>query len=299
MSDGKEPQNFLMPGTPIGEDSRTSSIIPEDLTNNQLETIVDEIYGKIEIIRPEMFRDMPECRGKGWTAPVFSGFWYEWLYQNRIFISCGTVGILHTNNNLLSPDSAAFDMDQRPCNYEEFEHEHMFQLGPAPNWILEYEWSHEIYQQKKGVDKILNYFFNDNYIGSNNTRVEVAWLLVKTQNVHIEAFTRLNPILSFLHVLTTIPFIGIIILQALYVFDWFGQFIGINFSGKAYPEEYPPEDPSIPYLAIYFPNTNPIYYYLRWNKFFSPPENSFFATAPRFPINHLLDRLIGSPVSSK
>eukprot|EP01035_Chromulina_nebulosa_P067014 gene67014-91785_t len=171
-----------MPALPTREDEQT--ILPcsvlEGLEDDVVDNIIEDTYGRIQIMDGKILRDMPEGQSKANIA-------FQWFSQYRCCLdlensnySLGTVGVRFQNGSLLSPDFAVWTQERLD---EVAVASHMMQFAHVPRLVCEIEWSEEIMQPRKGVDKILNHYLDATYLGLPDdaripTAVEEAWLVV-------------------------------------------------------------------------------------------------------------------------
>eukprot|EP01036_Dinobryon_divergens_P026990 gene26990-35695_t len=172
----------LVPAMPVQEDEQTTrpSSVLDDLEEDEIEKIIEDVYGRIQIFDNKILRDMPEGQSKSNIA-------FDWFSNYNIFfemenanISLGTVGVRFQNGTLLSPDFALWT-EERLDGFDVSSH--MMQPARAPKLVCEIEWLEEVHQPRKGVDKIVNHYLSGPYSGSPDdhgvpTAVEKAWLLV-------------------------------------------------------------------------------------------------------------------------
>jgi hypothetical protein len=203
----------------------------------------------------------------------------------------------------------------------------MYEIGTAPTFVFECEWSDEVSESKKGIDKILNYYFATNCVGVpakgsvTPTSVREAWMLVipETPIMTDEKLLKTPPLRWRVR---NVPFIGFLLYFCLsLVFHclngflaeflqlpwikaakierilrkpafaaWF-RWIYICIYDVVEASDYPPANPvGLPYLVVYFRNRphSPLYYHLRPNSIFLPPCESIFGYGPPLPTNLIL-----------
>ena len=167
---------------PVQEDEQTTrpSSVLDDLEEDEIEKIIEDVYGRIQIFDNKILRDMPEGQSKSNIA-------FDWFSKYEIFfqienanISLGTVGVRFQNGTLLSPDFALWT-EERLDGFDVSSH--MMQPARAPKLVCEIEWLEEVHQPRKGVDKIVNHYLSVLYSGAPDdhgvpTAVEEAWLFV-------------------------------------------------------------------------------------------------------------------------
>ena len=312
-----------MPALPVVEDEQTTrpSSVLDDLEEDEVEKIIEDVYGRIQIFEKKILRDMPEGQSKSNIA-------FDWFSKYNIFfemenanISLGTVGVRFQNGTLLSPDFALWT-EERLDGFNVSSH--MMQPARAPKLVCEIEWLEEVHQPRKGVDKIVNHYLNAQYIGSPDdhgipTAVEEAWLMVSRRAGSLpvpDNMQKRSPTPSFL---AKIPIPGInyvcdmlvrwilwnavslqenlhhhrwaVIRAVLWIVREFVRLWSWALFPLLPPHLGPPLDPRQPYLVIFqqrttTADTQPEYYYhFELNHLFLPPRFSVLCYAPPVSTN--------------
>lgn len=314
-----------MPALPKWEDEQT--ILPlsiiDGLEDDVVGNIIEDTYGRVQIMDGKILRDMPEGQSKATIA-------FQWFSQYRCCLdlenanySLGTVGIRFQNGSLLSPDFAVWTHDRLDGVDVA---SRMMQVAHVPRLVCEIEWLEEILQPRKGVDKIVNYFLNAAYLGLPDdtgvpTAVEEAWLVVGRRAGSLpvpDEVRKSTPTPSFLAQLP-LPVVNS-------VCDMLAQFllwtaVGLQESLLRFPRRSslvttviisivrefvqlcswilfpvlrprgdPPVDPRQPYLAIFrrIEPLHPIYYHFEPNCLFLPPDFSVLRSGPPVSTNLIL-----------
>jgi hypothetical protein len=283
-----------LPSLPNEENETSISTIPENVNEVEIENALESITGKVNVVSGHVYLDMPEGWSKACLSLIWGHYYFKWGDDVDIWFAGGTCGTKYQNNSLLSPDLSAWKIVERPFNTETFNFEHMWSDFPAPNWVLEFEWRNELLKEKKGMDKINNYFFNETYVGINGTTVDEAWLLVKAQDAPIRPYRPLSTVFRFLRWIASLFTWFLWILKALDVLIPM-----FNWSGIIRAKHQPPANIDIPYIVVCFRgDIEPYgYYWLEWNTNFIPPNISIFAHAPIMDVNMLLKKLSGKKLN--
>ena len=307
-----------MPTLPKNEDDRTTlpTSVLEGFSEELIENTIEDVYGKVQIMDQTILRDMPE-------GQIKSTIIFEWFSEYSCFLklecakaSCGTVGIRFQNGTLLSPDFAVWTRDR----FDGFNVcAHMMQVARSPKLVCELEWLEEIYQPRKGVDKIVNYYLNQEYFGLPDDRgvptvVEEAWLVVTRRagslsvpdEVHMFSpsksfFAELPiPVLNWvLDFVIQLALWSAVAAQKVFMpmtqFSWVKVVLWVlreftrMWSWGLFPllsARYgPPLDPRQPYIAIYRRGHPPVYYHFELNHLFLPPRFSVLCYAPPVSTN--------------
>lgn len=90
----------------------------------------------------------------------------------------GTSARRYTNGRLLSPDMSVWTKYRPNSPYGRH---HLYEIGPAPNLVLECEWEDAVHQTDKGIRKVQHCYFSETTTGSPDTFgdptiVEEAWV---------------------------------------------------------------------------------------------------------------------------
>ena len=282
---------FEAPTTPVNENETTSVAIPNHAALDIVEAVVEDVPGRVNIVNHVMYRDMPECVAKGAISVTWGRLYGAYMASNRLFSSGGTAGTTYTSGNLLCPDFSVWNLQEPARHQNAGAVEHFMQPSAAPNWILEFEWYSEVHKDMKGVRKVLDGYFNE--VGTNNSRVEEAWVLIKHQNVHLpNKPPRPSAALRAVRWLSYVPFIGVFFFYCLVLLD---ILTGVNtWTGRTRRQNHPPADTAVPYFSIYFRQHNVQhygYYWLHWYETFTAPEPSLFGRAPPVDVNVFLEMM--------
>lgn len=276
------------PVTPKDENETTSVVIPEGASMQEIEQVAEDVLGRINIIDNVMYRDMPDCTTKAGLSTTWGHLFGKFLYKNNIFSVGGTGGTMYLSKNLLSPDLSAWNLNEVIRHQDPGVAEHLMRFGAAPNWVLEFKWEGELNKPHKGIRKVLDHFFNE--VGTNQSRVEEAWVLVKRQDVPVH---NMPPPPSFL--LRTVrgwsyvPYIGVFFFVFLLLLDILTGTQG--WTGRSRRRTTPPADPAVPYIIMYFrqhAEQRYGYYWLHWHEDFHAPAPSLYYGAPPVSVNPLL-----------
>ena len=314
-----------IPALPVHEDEQTTlaSSVLDDLEEDEVEKVIEDVYGRIQIFENQILRDMPEGQSKSNIA-------YDWFSKYNIFfemenanISLGTVGIRFQNGTLLSPDFALWTEDRLDGFAVS---SHMMQPARVPKLVCEIEWLEEVHQPRKGVDKIVNHYLSAPYSGlpddhGVSTAVEEAWLLVSRRAGSLpvpDNMRKRSPTPSFL---AKIPIPGInyvcdmlvrwvlwsavslqetllplhqhrwtVIIAIIWILREFVRLWSWLLFPLLRPCLGPPNDPQRPYLVI-FQRTRTAeprqeyYYHFELNHLFIPPRFSILGYAPPVSTN--------------
>ena len=299
-----------LPPFPSSESERTSC--PKEtllsLDNETIEKLLEECQGKIQIFENEVTRDPPVCHQKSYIAGKFLSHYTVFTDFMDHRVASGTSATYFRNGWLLAPEMSVWLNEEIP---DEYTCQHILsQSGTAPAFVMECEWQDEIYQTRKGHDKIVNYFFAPQCVGAvvgdGNipTMVREAWLVVIPRHVvvatHYEELPRLRwfiewiPIVSFvIKLLGWCLLVNCVHIQIdddsldgkleshrRKVWLWLATcvywFCYILFDVIEGEDNEPPNPVVLPYIVVYFRNQPyaPKFYSLRPNAIFLPPMNS-------------------------
>jgi hypothetical protein len=277
------------PPTPIDEYTTSTMAIPAWATPEQIEQMLENVDGRVNIVNNTIYREAPECAGKAGLTFLWGQFYGKFMDTQRYRCTGATGGTAYADGSFLNPNISVWDCNDVNRLFKGGVHEHLMRQGPAPNWVLEYVWQSEVLKEGKGVDKVESGYFNK--FGTNNTRVDEAWILVKQQDVPIaQQPPQVCCVLRVLRHLSDVAIVGFLVFwPLLWLLD---TITGTNrFTGKAIRRNGPPPDRETPYLMVYFRTRQHIpygYYWLEWHeKFYAPPASVYYA-APGLPVDKLL-----------
>jgi hypothetical protein len=149
------------------------------------------------------------------------------------------------------------------------------------------------------VDKVLNWYFAK--IGTDGTRVNEAWILVKHQGVKVtKRPAPVNFLLRMVRALADIAVVGTLIF--LPILRFLDSRSGTNrFTGRTVRHHAPPPDPRTPYLMVFFRDAHYApphpygFYWLQWGEAFYAPARSLYSSAPPVPVDRMLGMMCGEP----
>lgn len=296
-----------------GQTNECPVSVLQGMDDQSKEKSLEGLYGKVEIMDERILRDMPECDMKAGFRETWFRNYSDFFEVEEMNHRAGTIGIKFSNGSLLSPDYAVWTKDRINLIHVA---KHMYQTSRIPNLVFECVWRNEVYHRRKGVDKIINYYLSDDYMGAIDDHGEVtlvneAWLLVVPEETRLQKPSNIKsksrtpsylsrisiPILNsalntfvcqlFDFVSHPRPPIDDNIIQRLVIlfFRWLSRYMLILFPILA-PKNGPPIDLSIPYLVVYFRNRgDPLYYHFEMNHLFVPPLESIMSEAPAVSTN--------------
>jgi hypothetical protein len=288
--------NFDGPSTPRSEYETTACAIPEGATEEDLEATVTAIYGRVNILDNVIYRDLPDCLLKAELSTMWGGIYGLYFRKHRLYCVGASGGARYADGTYLNPDLSVWDHKDASRRFRHGEAQHLMRRCPAPNWVLEYAWFDDVLKPSRGVDKVVNWYFTK--VGTNQTTVNEAWLLVKHQDVDApEQPVCISWVLRLLRELSDVVVIGTLLFWPLL---WLLDLLtGTNsFTGKTCRRHAPPQDPRIPYIMVYFREDAPVaygYYWLHWNEKFYPPPRSLYHGAPPLPADEILHRMRAAP----
>ncbi len=135
----------------------------KDVSNEVIERELTDCYGIIQVFDDVITRDLPECHTKSAVAVFFLVLIGPYASHFSWQLTSGTDGTKFSNGQLLSPDLSVWTRERK---YTAEVANHLYCEGPSPNFVFECEWIQECDQEKKGHDKILNYYLNNNCFGT-------------------------------------------------------------------------------------------------------------------------------------
>jgi hypothetical protein len=289
--------NLLIPPSPIGEtDTTMVSIV--GATDQIIEESVEAIHGRVDIVNGNIIRSLPDCDTKSAVAACFIGEYYRWGKENQIYFVSASTGVRYVNGNFLTANVAARKRSERPLDRVSRGHYHLYHAyNTAPNAVMEVVWLSELNQQYKGLAK-KDLFFET--VAHKNTTVDEVWLFVMNIDHYPPAanhFWLFGPFIFLCGLAwqkNDFPFsiISWIFRGFLFFLDCLLPFF--NFRGIVPRRQQRPDDPNVPFLAIYFRQTGLYgYYHFKRNEIFVPPKNSFFAGASHINVNRILKLMEG------
>lgn len=305
----------IISSSPSHELGRTTTPVEclSGIANEVIEDAICDGYVKVQILGNESTRDLAESRLKSAISLLFLSRIGSYLYLRRWKWASGTSGTKYQNGFLLTPDFSIWTKNGSNDRHTAL---HLNQPGPAPAIVFDCEYEQECTSDKKGYDKIWNYYFHPTCLGTAvkgiETKVKEAWLFVvnnheddivesvnhfkfHSRNVKIKWYwiPLLGPLLNFF-IFQTIerchsnPGLrddddGGIWLHIQICCSIFVRFLCFLFYEVVKPELDVPEDPLIPYLVVFYRThpQDPLYYHMLPNQVFLPPwESRLCYTAP-------------------
>ena len=279
-----------------------STIIGNDvcakLSPADIEQILTNHQGKAEIFEDGIHLDMPECHVKNRLGFLFGTHIVTTVAFFGGICTTGTDGTKFRNGRLLSPDISVWTNERK---YSKETALHLYQDGTAPKLVVEFEWFHERRMTKKAFDKVLNYYFSDNYIGLDDmygkpTRVEEAWVFIihpekevvpEDHQFRVKCWWGYVPIVNEILITIVKLFVAIVDVSASpssgWMWRWSWTFLAVLARCLCWMildvvpgRPAPPINPLVPYLAIYFRNDrhHPMFYHLHSDQVLIAPWNS-------------------------